>query len=694
MYSTQSRSWLIPGVAAGVLFIGGVASNLVASDLEQKIAPYRPWVYGVCGLALLVSITLAIRESRSEPRGGDAIKAKIELTEGMTAVGKNIQQTIIYEAANRAVPSLHQLPPPPGDFTGRADELAELLNKLETGGISISGLQGQGGVGKTALALKLAEQIKPRYPDAQFYLDLKGTSPQPLSPGDVMAHVIRAYHPTVQLPEAEDALQSIYQSVLDGQRALLLMDNVAERKQIEPLIPPTGCVLLVTSRQHFHLPGLYARNLEVLSLQDSRELLLTIAPRIGDEANEIARLCGYLPLALRLAAGTLAEREEISPADYGRRLKDASQRLKLLDEVEASLNVSFELLSAEQRKRWLALAIFPDSFDTPAAAAIWALETDPAQDALSGLKARSLVEWNRETERYRLHDLARLFAALRLDEAERAITARLHAEYFCRMLSAADDLYQKGDEDLMRGLALYDKERSNIEAGQAWVEAQAQADDELAKLCAGYALNGGYILFLRQHLLEFIRWQEAALGASRHLKQRQNEGAALGNLGIAYRNLVKVHKALEYHKQALDISREIGDREGEGGDLASLGNVYTELGDARKAIEYYEQALVITQEIADRRGEGNALCCLGIVYMRMDDARRAIEYYEQALGIYREIGDKRGEAFDLWNLSLALDSFGQHTEANARAQESLKILEQIEDPNADRVREQLDEWRG
>ena len=77
--------------------------------------------------------------------------------------------------------ALHQVPPPPGDFTGRKDELEELLAAIEHGGVTISGLQGLGGIGKTALALKLVEQLKPRYPDAQFYLDLKGASSQPLT---------------------------------------------------------------------------------------------------------------------------------------------------------------------------------------------------------------------------------------------------------------------------------------------------------------------------------------------------------------------------------------------------------------------------------------------------------------------------------------------------------------------------------
>jgi Cdc6-like AAA superfamily ATPase len=155
----------------------------------------------------------------------------------------------VYQAA--APPSataLHQLPPPPGDFTGRTAELEELMQAIERGGVTISGLRGMGGIGKTALALKLAAELRERYPDAQIYLDLKGTSEKPLTTAEAMAHVVRAYHPTAKLPDDEAELAGLYRSVLDGQRALLLMDNAANAAQVAPLAPPASCVLLVTSR--------------------------------------------------------------------------------------------------------------------------------------------------------------------------------------------------------------------------------------------------------------------------------------------------------------------------------------------------------------------------------------------------------------------------------------------------------------
>lgn len=627
--------------------------------------------------------------------------------------------------------ALHQLPSPPRDFTGREDELDELMRALERGGVTISALQGLGGVGKTTLALKLAQKLTPRYSDAQFYLDLKGTSKTPLSAADAMSHVIRAYQPTARLPEGEAELSAQYRSVLHNQRALLLMDNAADDKQVEPLIPPESCVMLVTSRQHFTLPGLFPMNLDALPAEDARNLLLKIAPRIGEQADTIAKLCGYLPLALRLAASALVERVDLGVEDYVRQLTEGRQRLKLID---ASLSLSYELLSPEMQGRWRVLAVFPDTFDTVATAAVWEIETDAAQDALSELVKYSLLEWDETTTRYRLHDLARLFADARLSEAERSIGQRRHASHYLGISQKAKELYKQGGEALKRGLVLFDLEWSNIQAGQSWAEEHASEDDAAASLCSYYPDAGAHLLDLRQQPRERIRWREAALSAARRLKDqaaegahlgnlgtayaelgemrrameffehlltitrkigsRRGEGQALGNIGSAYAMLGKAHNAIEYYEQWLLIARETGDRQGEGQALGNMGNAYTILGETQRAIELYEQDLEIAREIGDRRGEGQSLGGLGNAYAELGEPRRAIEFYEQRLVIAREIGDQRGEAIALWNMSLVLDKLGKRNEAIAHAEASLKIKEQIEYPDVAKVRKRLAEWRG
>jgi tetratricopeptide (TPR) repeat protein len=633
-----------------------------------------------------------------------------------------------FAPAAPVINALHQLPPPPRDFTGRASELAELMSQVERG-VTISG---QGGTGKTALALKLAEQLTPRYPDAQLYLDLKGTSnQQPVTVAEALCHVIQAFYPTAKPPEDFQQLRSLYLTVLNDRRVLLLMDNARDAAQVEPLIPPDPCVLLITSRQHFTLPGMVTVGLDTLTPAESSELLLKIAPQIGEQADEIAKLCGYLPLALRLAASALAERVNLSPADYVRRLSDAQKRLEL---VEASLTLSYDLLSPDLQKLWRTLSVFPDTFDAAAAAAVWRTREDAAQDALGDLIRFSMVDWDSTTGRYHLNDLARLFADASLSEQERSATQMDHAAYYLRVLGECDHQYLRGGEAMDSGLAVFDAERRNIDAGQRWASEHAGEDEKAATLCSAYPDAGPYVLNLRQHPRERILWLEAALMAAGRLKDRaaegrlfnklgiayaelgkmpraielhgralqiereiddrRGEGVALGNLGNAYAGLGDYRTAIEFYEQSLSIDREIGDRRGEGQDLGNLGLAYAELGETQRAIEFYEQRLVIAREIGDRYGEGNALGNLGLAYDDLGETRRAVEFYERQLVITREIGDRRGEANTLFNTSLALDKLGDRAQAIAHAEAALEIFEQIESPSAKKAHAALAQWRG
>ncbi len=641
--------------------------------------------------------------------------------------------------------ALHQAPTPPADFTGRADELKELLEAVKTGGVTISGLQGLGGVGKTALALKLAEQLKPDYPDAQFYLDLKGVSPQPLTPRDAMAYIIRAWHPTAQLPEKEEEVTALYRSVLDGKRALLLMDNARDVQQVAPLIPPAGCLLLVTSRKHFTLPGLLEKNLDKLPPADASDLLLRVAPRLNkentDQVDELARLCGYLPLALRAVASALQEKKNISPADYARRLQKTSKHLVLKEidpsiqqSVGAALQSSYELLPDDLRQRFRFLAVFPDTFDEAAAAAVWELPLENAQASLGELLAYSLVEFDEITKRYSLHDLVRLFASQLLNAEEPYSAQKRHAGHYLQVLESADRLYIRGGESMAQGLALFDLEVTNIQAGHDWVVAHQSDDASIAEWCWQYPNDGVYCLNLRQHPREQLRWLEPALAAARRLKQRAWEGNALGNLGIAYdrlgeyRRAIECHeqalaidkalgnrlgesqtlgnlgisygnlgeygRAIEYHAQALVIDKAIGDRQGEAAALANLGVDYAGLGEYHRAIEYYEQSLQVLREIRDRQSEGRVLGNLGNAYDGLGEYQRAIEYYQQRLEIAYEAGDRLGEANAFWNSATTLYQLGDRAAAIANTEAALKIYEASESPYAPKVRAQLAKWRG
>jgi tetratricopeptide (TPR) repeat protein len=600
----------------------------------------------------------------------------------MAAIAREVRGILDSKAAALSAPQsslapIHQLPTPPADFIGRQEDLDFLCSNLVQGGTgAIFGLRGMGGIGKTALALKLAEKLKPQFYDAQIYLDLKGVDPHPLTTTQAMAHVIRAFHPEARLPESEAELAVIYRFVLDGKRALLLMDNAAGKEQVEPLIPPLTCLLLVTSRFRFALPGLVDRNLDEMSEKNARDLLLRIAPRIADAADEIVHFCGRLPLALRLAGSAFAERPDLSPSEYARRFKEGKEKL---EPVETSLKTSYDLLTEERRRLWRLLAVFPETFDTKAAAVIWKLEMDIASVHLEELVRSSLLEWGQMEKRYRLHDLARAFASKQITTAEQKESWRLHAEHFLEVLRSANFLYKKGGQEVLLGLSLFDKEWSNIRAGQTWAAVQFHDHKDAADLCSGYPDAGVYCLELRLHPRDRIQWLEVGLLASRQLVDRVAEGHHLGNLGLAYADLGETRRAIEFYEQSLTITREIGDRKGEGRALDSLGSSYADFGEFRRAIEFYEQSLTIAREIRDRKGEGNALGNLGNAYNALGETRRAIEFYEQRLSLAREIGDQRGKGNALGNLGLAYADLGETRRAIEFYEQHLTLAREIGD---------------
>ena len=704
---------------------------------------------------------------------GQKVEKQVNVGEDLFNARRDIHVTQMLRPSPSLPQTPRQIPPPPANFTGREKELADLERQIGQGAVGLFGLRGIGGIGKTALACAAAPRLENLFPDGQIYLDLMGvpqSGRKPLASSEVLGHIIRSFQPEAKLPEGENLLRPLYFNALHGKRVLLLMDNAGGPDQIEPLLPLSpGCAIIVTSRERFHLDGIHPVEMDVLAAEDARELLLKIVPRIGSATPALAKLCGYNPMALKLAASALAERPDIRVDNF---LADFAVSNKRFGLIGGILTSSLELVDEIFRRLWNSLGVFPKYFDHEAAAAVWEIQTSTARDVLGELLNHSLIEWDGTKERYYLHDLARDYAAAKMPAAERAEAEGRHSAHYYRVLIATHSLYLKGGEKMIGGLRLFDREWENIQAGRDWAAARAGGDKTAARLCVDYSNAGVFCLTLRLHPRERMVWLESWLSAARKLGDRvhegyalgnlglayfdlgnprraiefyeqqltiareigarHGEGVALGNLGIAYKNLGEPRRAIEFHEQALVIAREIGDRQGEANALGNLGNAYAHLGEPRRAIESYEQQLVIAREIGDRQGEGNALGNLGLAYAGLGDPRRAIEFYEQhlaiareigdrqgeanalgnlglayaALGeprraiefyeqqlvIVREIGDRRGEGITLFNKALALDSLNRRAEAIPLAQAALAIFGQIEDPNAAKVRKQLQEW--
>jgi tetratricopeptide (TPR) repeat protein len=576
--------------------------------------------------------------------------------------------------------TIQQIPPPSDHFTGRAKELAQLAEQIQNGAVALSALRGLGGIGKTDLACALAARLRDRFPDAGIFLDLQGvpsSGRKPLSPGEVLKHIVQSFHLEARLPEAEAELRAHYYAALDGKCVLLLMDNAAGPEQIAPLFPvPKNCALIVTSRHRFYLDGLHSMDLDPLEPADARELLLDVAPGLGDTVPALAKLCGYLPAALKWVASAFAAQHDPDPNEHLARIGELREHL---EPIESALTYGLGFLDEPTRALWNHLAVFPGRFDREAAAAVWSIESEAGREVLGKLFEYSLIEWDPTAKRYHLHDLARDYAAARLPEEERAGAERRHAMHYCRALAQADALYLKGGDGVLPGLALFDREWENTREGHAWAAAHAEGDRTALHLSAKYPDVGVHCLSLRLHPREAIGWLEPSLTAARKLGNRRDEGFALGNLGNAYLRLGDLRCAVEFFKQSLAVHREAGDRRGEGVTLGNLGLAHAALGETRRAIEFHEQYLAVAREIGHRRGEGQALGNLGVAYAALGETRRAIGLYEQDLAITREIGDRRGEGAVLGNLGIAYKNLGDARRAIEYHEQALAIDREIGD---------------
>ncbi len=543
-----------------------------------------------------------------------------------------------------------------------------------------------GGLGKTQLALFAAEQLAPVYPDGQLLIVLRGAD-APISPVQALQTVLRTYEPLARMPDDLMQLQARYRAALAGRRVLLLADDAWDAAQVRPLLPPSGCALLITTRQRFTLPGMVALDLDLLAPSAAIDLLLTICPRIGDAAARLAGLCGYLPLALRVSASVLANDDTRSIAHYLDAISDEQARLTHLHDpddpaldVEATLELSYAALPLEAQLALAHLSIFSATFDQAAARIVADLKSGEA--LLGLLRRRNLLQWDADTERFSLHDLVRAFAAARRGDAT---PARLRfVRYYLQIMQEVDHLYRQGGTKAVAALALLDQERAHIDASLSWLQKHGEPpDSERDALLLDYTLALEYISDLRYDVRsERIPLLEAALAAACRLGQDDRKAIVLSNLGNASRDIGALHQAIDQYEQSLVITRRLGDRRGEGYLLGNLGRIFYSLGDYVQACDLYRQRLEIARALGDQRSEGNTLGGLGRAYADLGEVPRAITLYEEQLRIARTIGDPRGEGHALGNLGLAYAALGEPQRAITYHEARVAIARAIGDRRA------------
>ena len=569
--------------------------------------------------------------------------------------------------------------------------------------VAISALTGKPGVGKSALAIHLAHRLAPRFPDAQLYVNLRGAEPERLHMAEVLAGFLRALGVAGDTipPEIEERAR-LYRAQLADRKALVVLDNAHDEPQVRPLLPGSpSCAALTTSRSPLGgLDGARLRPLDVIDRLAAVELLGKLAgeQRIAAEsqaADTVADLCGDLPLAVRIAGGLLAEKPAWSVAKLAGRLEDERGRLHELQlgdrDVRASFMISYRELTPEDARlfRRLALLIGPD-FGAGVVAAVDDTTPETAERALDHLVDAQLVEAPAEN-RYRFHDLLRLFARERLHSDETtedrdlgaARARRWHVETAAiadRLLGPLDQVQHiigaDIDPEAARAWALswFEAERHNV---VATIEEAHTANDweTTQRLAASIAA----FFRLRTHWDEWQHTHELALKAARSAHNRHGEAQTRGSLGVVYGEQGRWEDAIGCYEQTLTTMRELGDRHGEAQTLGSLGLVYGEQGRWEDAIGCYEQALTTMRELGDRHGEAQTLGSLGLVYGEQGRWEDAIGCYEQALTTMRELGDRHGEAQTLGSLGLVYGEQGRWEDAIGCYEQALTTMRELGD---------------
>jgi tetratricopeptide (TPR) repeat protein len=569
--------------------------------------------------------------------------------------------------------ALHQLRAPVGDFVGREQQIESLISALrrDDSRVRVASISGMGGIGKTELALLVASRLIGDYPDAQFFINLKGTDPNPLSQQEVMAACIRAFlHAGASLPEDLDQLSKLYRSQLNRKHVLLLLDNAADSAQVRHLIPPTGCAMLVTSQQAITVAGMTLFPLNPLPPEQAQKLLLKIAPRTKAAAKKICELCDYLPLAIRATGSLLNITPDLSPATYANQLKNERKRLERIGEegveigVEASFNLSYARLSPEAARVFRLLSVFPSSFDAAAEEAVCA---DSNHEQLTDLLKRSLVLYDSSTNRYRLLDLTRLFADAKLREGDRRVgqkqfTMRRHAEYFLATAEIVEP--QLGGTELRKHMEWFKAEQDNMRAALSWC---LEHDAEMA-LRFAYSLSSFWNM-LGQLSEERQALNDALLAATTGLAKRWMR--ALGRAAVRQFSLKQAKSYAETH---LELSRLTKDLWEETWALQNLGRIAQAQGRLAEARELHEKALKLFQRLKDQRGMAMTLLNLCVVALDQEELDSARTFATKSLKLCKQVGDRGDLPIAGSYLAFLLHRDGKEVEAEKLISESVEML--------------------
>ncbi|MFR9789948.1 BTAD domain-containing putative transcriptional regulator [Streptomyces sp. MB22_4] len=633
-----------------------------------------------------------------------------------------------------------QLPPPPAHFTGRTlvqGALRHVLTGPSAPAPAVAVVSGMAGVGKSALALHVAHELRERFPDGQLYVNLHGATPgvPPLAPAQALAALLRDLGVAPRtVPEHPDAAAALLRSLLAPARVLLVLDDAADAAQVRPLLPAgPGCAVIVTSRSPLTtLDGTRRFPLAPLAEEDSAELLRLLSGRAGlDAGHALVHLTGGLPLALRVVAARLTARRALTPDALAGQLAATGGRLRHLEyddlSVRRSLGVAHDALAAAAREtdRDAALvlrgigALDLPTYGAPLLADLTGIDARRAEAALDRLVDVALLE---ETAygRYTPHDLVREFARELAEETGEfgAAAVQAPAADGPARARAKDDTppdlvalrwYAAAAEHVLvaivePGLDLDDRRRptpaqpaehaaavAGLRSFESAGQAGAWGESELENVVALVARNAdatdprglAHLSVLARLLFPYVQRSgrvaemevlgRAALGAARRLGDPVAEAYALGDLAGLHFLTGRHNEALALTDRCLESWRRLGVPSRVRRCLNNRGLLLEGLGRFAESEEALRQSLTCSRLLNDPFGEAVTHSHLGNLYEHTDP-RAAIEQHRRSLAIGEAIGAVLLRHSAHCNIGFAHLALGEPAAAARHFEESLRIL--------------------
>ncbi|MGW5050450.1 BTAD domain-containing putative transcriptional regulator [Actinokineospora sp. NPDC004072] len=594
-----------------------------------------------------------------------------------------------------------ELPPPPSGFAGREPELAWLdgLRLSADGATPVLGvIAGPAGIGKSALAVLWGARNAEHFPDGVLHVSLRGFDPRrpPLPPADALAHFLLALGVAVHDVPADLAdRMALYRSLLSGRRVLVVLDDARDAEQVRPLLPGGGSALaLVTSRRR--LDGLVADGarllvLDILSAGAAARVVEHIAGPPRGPAEEVARarlveLCGYLPLALRIAGARLVVRPQWTVDDLVAELADERNRLAglgLSDDtgVRAALDVTLRGLDSAQARTLGMLGVFPGLwFDVHAVAAVCGVPVAEARARLHALAELFLVTES-SADTFWMHDLVRLFArdlagdsltplrALLRYYAAAADAARRRLRCAMDGLNpAADPLPRPDLPDQAAALAWFEREWPNILACAA-AGAEAGCHDlvwPLTRFAAEYRRV--------RHRRDDWEWLvTTGLDSARAAGDPRGEVLLLLNRMVLASRFDPTPEHFTDAERAVKIATDLNDPQLLAMAYNALSSAHYTAGRHEEALAGYQRALGLAQESGNRPTKANILNNIAQTHLNLGNPTAALAPQRQAVAIYRAEKDLGSLGLSLANLAELEHLTGNHPTAEHHAREAIAL---------------------